>query len=96
MAYGYNKSFLDASDDIYFDVQQTVTEGDKVVILTNTSATMHHALVTPQQTFPATGKGGSGDKTPVVILVEIKDGKIVREKTVWNQLEVFMMWGLLG
>ena len=91
-AYAYNKSFFDASDDIFFDVQQVIAQGNLVAIHTLTSATLQKPLVTPQQTFPATGKSG---KTPFVMIAEIKDGKIVCEQTLWNQLEVFMQWGLL-
>jgi predicted ester cyclase len=92
LAYAYNKSFFDASDDLFFDVQHVLVQGNQVVFQALASATMKKPLVTPQQTYPGTGKSG---KTPFVMLVEIKDGKIVREQTVWNQLEVFIQWGLL-
>jgi len=91
-AYAYNKSFFDACDDVCFDVQEVIAQGNWVVFKMVTSATLTRPLVTPQQSFPATGKS---IKIPFVLLVEVKDGKIVREQVMWDQLEVFMQWGLL-
>jgi ketosteroid isomerase-like protein len=92
-ARGYNESFLNASDDIHFDVQRVIAEGNTAVFQCTAGATLTHPLVTPAATFPATGKGGPA--VPFVLIVDLKDGKIVREETVWNQLEVFQAWGLL-
>lgn len=92
----YNLSFLNASDDIRFDVLHTFADGNTVVFQCGVSATMDHDLVTAEGTFPATHQPSVKVPVPFVLIAEVKDGKIVREETVWNQLEVFTtIWGIL-
>ena len=92
----YNLAFLNASDDIHFDVLHTYVDGDRVVLQCGVSATLDHDLVTPMGTFPATHKPDVKVPVPFVLIAEVNDGKIVSEETVWNQLEVFgTIWGIL-
>ena len=91
-ARAYNQSFLNASDDIHFEIHHVIADGDWIAFVCTASSTLSRPLVTPTVTFPATGKSA---KTPFVLIAHVKDGKIVAEQTVWNQLEVFQQWGLL-
>lgn len=91
----YNLSFLNASDDIRFDVQHIIVNDNTVVFQASVSGTMHHDLVTPNGIIPATGKPDTTVPVPFVLIAQVRDGKVVREQTVWNQLEVFMLWGIL-
>lgn len=93
-ARGYNLSFLNASDDIHFDVENVVASGGQAVIQCAVSATFQHPLVTPDGTIPPTGRGGD-HAIPFALIAEVKDGKVVKETTLWNQLEVFKMWGII-
>ena len=91
-AYAYNQSFLDASDDIRFEVHRVIGDADWITFVCTASATLSRTLITPAATFPGTGKSA---QTPFVLIAQVKDGKIVAEQTVWNQLEVFQQWGIL-
>lgn len=93
-ARAYNLAFLNASDDIHFEVENIISDQSYVVVQCSVGATFHHPLVTPDGTIPATGLGG-GPPIPFALIAEIQDGMIVRETTLWNQLEVFKMWGIL-
>lgn len=88
----YNLSFFDASPDLRFDVQRVIAQGDTVVFQATASGTFTQPLVTPTETIPPTGKPAQG---PFVLIAQVRSGQIVREQTVWNQLEVFQQFGIL-
>lgn len=89
----YNTAFLPAMPDLHFDIQRTLVNGDTCVYQFMASATQTGPLVLPSGTIPATGRRG---EVPGVLLSVIKDGKIVREETYWNQMELLAQLGLLG
>lgn len=88
----FNLSFFDAAPDLRFDVEHIITQDDTVVFQITTSGTFTQPLVTPEGTIPPTGKQVNA---PMVLIAQVRDGKIVREQTVWNQLEVFQQLGIL-
>ena len=92
VAYQYNAGIFTAFPDLHFDVQRTVMNGDVMVYQWMASGTHNGPLVTPTGTIPATGKFGG---SPGVLIAVVKDGKIVREETYWNQLELLMQLGVL-
>jgi steroid delta-isomerase-like uncharacterized protein len=88
----FNLSFFDAAPDLRFDMEQVIAQGDTVVFQITTSGTFTQPLVTPTGTIPPMGKQV---KAPMVLIAQDKDGQIVREQSVWNQLEVFQQLGIL-
>jgi steroid delta-isomerase-like uncharacterized protein len=92
-AKAYNAPFLVAFSDLHFDVLQTVAEGDTVVYVWRATGTHDGPLALPTGTVPPTGKRGD---VPGTLVATIKDGKIVREETYWNQIELLAQLGLMG
>jgi steroid delta-isomerase-like uncharacterized protein len=92
-AKAYNAPFLIAFSDLHFEVLRTVAEGDTVVYVWNATGTHDGRLALPSGSVPPTGKRG---EVPGTLVATIKDGKIVREETYWNQLELLMQLGLMG
>jgi steroid delta-isomerase-like uncharacterized protein len=92
VAYNYNAVIMAAMPDLHFDVQRTVVNGDVVVYQWMASATQTGALTMPTGTIPPTGKRASA---PGVLIAVVKNGKIVREETYWNQLEVLAQLGAM-
>ncbi|HBY94174.1 MAG TPA: hypothetical protein DEP84_09465 [Chloroflexi bacterium] len=88
----FNLSFFNAAPDLRFDVQRVIAQGDTVAFQATASATLTQPLVTPTGTIPPTGKQAH---SPFVLIAQVRNGKIVREQTVWNQLEVFQQPGIL-
>lgn len=88
----YNMSFFDAFLDAHFEVEHVIAQDDTVVFQAIVSGTFTQPLVTPTDTIPPTGKQG---QSPFVLIAQVSSGKIVREQTVWNQLEVFQQVGIL-
>ena len=89
----YNEGFLPAFPDLHFDVQHTIANGS--VVVTHWTATGTHTgpLATMSgQTIPPTGRKGvlSG-----VLITEVKDGKIAREWTYWDQVTLLTQLGLM-
>lgn len=88
----FNLSFFNAAPDMRFDVQRVIAQGDTVVFQATASATFTEPLVTPTETIPPTDKHSH---SPLVLIAQVRNGKVVREQTVWNQLEVFQQLGIL-
>lgn len=88
----FNLSFFNAVPDMRFDVEHVIAQGDTVVFQATASGTFTQPLVTPTETIPPTGKQA---QSPFVLIAQVRRGKIVREQTVWNQLEVFQQLGIL-
>ncbi len=88
----FNLSFFDALPDLRFDVQRVIAQDDTVVFQATGSGTFTQPLVTPTETIPPTGKHY---QMPFVLIAQVRSGKIVREQTVWNQLEAFQQVGIL-
>lgn len=91
-ARAYNESFLPAFPDLHFEPRRVVAQGDTVVIEWYAGGTHEGPLTGPNgQTLPATGRRGG---VHGVLLSEIRDGKIARETTYWNMLELLSQLGL--
>lgn len=91
-ARAYNAPFLDAMSDLRFEVTRTVAQGDTVVCCWVGRGTHDGPLALPTGTVPATGKRG---EVPGVSVVVVRDGRIVREETYWNQVELLAQLGLM-
>jgi steroid delta-isomerase-like uncharacterized protein len=92
-ASAYNAPFLTAFSDLHFEVLRTVVEGDTVVYVWNATGTHDGPLALPSGTVPPTGKRGV---VPGALIATVKDGKIIREETYWNQVELLTQLGLMG
>lgn len=89
----YNQAFIVAFPDIHFEAHRVIPNGDTVAIHWTAQGTHTAPLATLSgQTLPATGQRGmiSG-----MFLVEVKDGRITREATYWDQMELLGQLGLL-
>lgn len=93
MARLYNEAFLPAFPDVHFDVIRTVANGDCVITHWSSTGTHTGPLATLSgQVIPATGKKGG---LRGVLITEIKDGKIVAERTYWDQVSLLTQLGLM-
>ncbi len=92
MAKAYNTPFLQAFSDLHFKVNKVVAEGDTVVYAWTSSGTHDGPLLTPAGAIPPTGRKGF---IVGVLIAKIMDGKIVREETYWNQVELMAQLGLM-
>lgn len=88
----FNLSFFNGFTEVGFDVHRVIAQDDTVVFQATARATFSQPLVTPTGTIPPTGKSTQG---PFVLIAQVRSGKIVREQTVWNQLETFQQLGIL-
>lgn len=91
-ARAYNAPFVDAFSDLHFKVERVVVQGSTVVLDATASGTFDGPLASPQGTIPPNGKKGS---VRIVLLAEVENGRLVREQTVWNQLDLFQQLGIL-
>jgi steroid delta-isomerase-like uncharacterized protein len=91
-AKAYNAPFLTAFPNLRFDITCTVANGNTVVYLWNGVGTHDGPLALPTGTVPPTGKYA---EVPGTLVATIKDGKIVREETYWNQVELLAQLGLM-
>jgi steroid delta-isomerase-like uncharacterized protein len=91
-AKAYNASFIPAFPDLHFEDRYVLADGDKIVYFWDGTGTHDGPLALPTGTAPATHKKAS---VPGVLYVELKDGKIVREETYWNQVELLAQLGLM-
>jgi steroid delta-isomerase-like uncharacterized protein len=89
---GYNQRFVTAFPDIYFEVLHVLAEGDHVLIHWMASGTHSERLATVTgETIPPTRRTVSLSGTE---LSEVKDGKIVREWSYWDQLSLLAQLGI--
>jgi predicted ester cyclase len=89
----FNESFFPAFSNLHFDVQRTLVAGDSVIIEWRAGGAHDGPLTNAAgQTIPATYRAGS---ISGVLISEVKDGQIVRERTYWDQLELLGQLGLV-
>jgi steroid delta-isomerase-like uncharacterized protein len=89
----YNESFLPAFPDLHFEAKRTLVDGDCVVIEWVASGTHEGTLTSASgATIPPTHRQGS---VSGVLLSTIHDGKIARERTYWDQVEVLQQLGVM-
>ncbi|HET6658493.1 MAG TPA: ester cyclase [Rubrobacter sp.] len=92
MSIGYNQRFVTAFPDIHFEVLQVLAEGDYVLIHWRASGTHAERLATMTgQTIPPTRRSMT---VSGVGLAEVRDGKIVREWSYWDQLSLLAQLGI--
>jgi steroid delta-isomerase-like uncharacterized protein len=91
VAKDYNAIFLTAFTDLHFEVQRTIANGEVVVYQWLGSGTHLGPLALPMGAIPATGKRAA---VPGVLITTVKQGKIVREETYWNQVELLEQLGI--
>jgi predicted ester cyclase len=91
-ARAYNAPFLDAFSDLRFSVQRSIVQGDTVVLDGSAAGTFDGPLHSPAGVIAPNGRTGS---VRIVLIAEVRDGRLVREQTVWNQLDLFQQLGII-
>ena len=89
---GYYQRFVTAFPDIHFEVLHVLAEGD--LVLTHWSAGGTHAerlATVTGETIPPTRRRV---RVSGALLTEVRDGKIVREWTYWDQLSLLAQLGI--
>jgi steroid delta-isomerase-like uncharacterized protein len=89
---GYNQRFVTAFPDIHFQVLHVLAEGDHVLIHWRGSGSHTERLATlTGETIPPTRRRV---KVSGVELTEVRDGKIVRQWSYWDQLSLLAQLGI--
>src|SRR5215210_9593305 len=89
---GYYQRFVTAFPDIHFEVLHVLAEGDLVLIHWRGSGTHAERLATVTgETIPPTQRRM---RVSGALLTELRDGKIVREWTYWDQLSLLAQLGI--
>ena len=89
---GYNQRFVTAFPDIHFEVLSVLAEGDHVLIHWSGSGTHTERLATVTgETIPPTRRRVRVSGTE---LSELRDGKIVRQWSYWDQLSLLAQLGI--
>src|SRR5918993_453189 len=89
---GYHQRFVTALPDIHFEVLHVLAEGDHVLIHRMASGTHAERLATVTgQTIPPTRRRV---RVSGALLVEVRDGKIVRDWSYWDQLSLLAQLGI--
>ena len=89
---GYQQRFVTALPDIHLEVLHVLAEGDYVLIHWTASGTHAERLATVTgETIPPTRRRV---RVSGALLTEVRDGKIVREWTYWDQLSLLAQLGI--
>ena len=89
---GYHQRFVTALPNIHFEVLHVLAEGDLVLIHWKGSGTHDERLATVTgETIPPTRRRV---RVSGALLTEVRDGKIVREWTYWDQLSLLAQLGI--
>jgi|SRR5829696_7835603 len=89
---GYHQRFVTALPDIHFEVLHVLAEGDHILIHWTGSGTHAERLATVTgETIPPTRRKAT---VSGVMLTEVRDGKIVREWSYWDQLSLLAQLGI--
>ena len=89
---GYNQRVVTAFPDIHFEVLRVIAEGDYVLIHWRANGTHAERLATlTGETIPPTRRSV---RISGVGLAEVRDGKIVREWSYWDQLSLLAQLGI--
>ena len=91
-AVAFNASFPAAFSDRHFAVTRTIAQGDTVAYCWVATGTHDGPLATPNGAIPPTGRRG---EIPGVLIATVRDGRIVREETYWNLVELLGQLGLM-
>jgi predicted ester cyclase len=91
---GYNQRFVTAFPDIHFEVLNVLAEGDHVLIHWSGSGSHTERLATVTgETIPPTRRRVRVSGTE---LSELRDAKIVRQWSYWDQLSLLAQLGITG
>ena len=89
---GYHQRFVTALPNIYFEVLHVLAEGDHVLIHWMASGTHDERLATVTgETIPPTQRSV---RVSGALLIEVRDGKIVRDWGYWDQLSLLSQLGI--
>jgi len=89
---GYHQRFVTALPNIHFEVLHVLAEGDHVLIHWKGSGTHEERLATVTgETIPPTRRSA---RVSGALLTEVRDGKIVREWSYWDQLSLLAQLGI--
>jgi predicted ester cyclase len=89
---GYFKVFFDALSDTRHDVKDIIESGDTVVVDMIGNGTHTGPLATPQGTVPPTGRRAT---LPIVVILNVREGKIQRAHMEFDQLRFLTELGLM-
>ena len=89
---GYQQRFVTAFPDIHLEVLHVLAEGDHVLIHWRGSGTHAERLATVTgETIPPSRRRM---RVSGALLTEVKDGKIVRQWGLWDQLSLLAQLGI--
>ena len=89
---GYHQRFVTALPNIHFEVLHVLAEGDYVLIHWRGSGAHAERLATVTgETIPPTRRRAT---VSGALLTEVRDGKIVREWSYWDQLSLLAQLGI--
>ena len=89
---GYHQRFVTALPNIHFEVLHVLAEGDHILIHWTGSGTHEERLATVTgETIPPTRRSA---RVSGALLTEVRDGKIVREWSYWDQLSLLAQLGI--
>ncbi len=92
-SFGYNQRFVIAFPDTHFEVHSVAAQGDQVFIHWTVSGTHTERLATVTgRTIPPTQRRAT---VSGVLISEVRDDKIVRERWYWDQLSVLDQLGIM-
>src|SRR5215210_1126447 len=90
---GYQQRFVMALPDIHLEVLHVLAEGEHVLIHWTASGThTEHLATVAGETIPPTRRSV---RVSGALLTEVRDGKIVREWTNWDQLSLSAQLGII-
>lgn len=94
VAKAFNAVFPPAIPDLKMEIVRTVLDDSGDTVIYQWVGTGHHngPLQLPTGVVPATGRAAT---VPGILIVTLKDGKIVREETYWNQIDLLAQLGLM-
>ena len=89
---GYQQRFVTALPDIHLEVLHVLAEGDHVFIHWTASGTHAERLATVTgETIPPTRRRAT---VSGAMITKVRDGKIVREWSYWDQLSLLAQLGI--
>ena len=89
---GYVQGYLTAAPDSKINLKNVVESGDWVFVEGEYSGTNTGPLASPQGTIPATGKRFV---LPYVDVFEVRNGKIAKHRTYFDQMSFLGQLGLI-
>jgi steroid delta-isomerase-like uncharacterized protein len=89
---GYNQRFVTAFPDLHFEVLSVLAEGDHVLTHWRASGTHAERLATVTgETIPPSRRRAT---VSGAMITKVRDGKIVREWSYWDQLSLLAQLGI--